>query len=115
MQDLHALITPSLLKHMSRARLPWPHTHKVSGKELIKNLFTDTASSRFADTVAQEAWPALKALSAHHPKVPDMTHFLPAPSDPLFPELAFGMHVLLDQAPRVLFRGADGRRAGSTG
>ncbi|POS75204.1 hypothetical protein DHEL01_v206406 [Diaporthe helianthi] len=108
MQDLHAIITPSLLHRLYRARVPWPLTHHVSGKELIAEFFS--ADSSFTDA-AQEAWPALKALSKQYgpDKVPDMTAFLPPPADPKFPEQAFGMHALLDQAPRVLFRGIDAR------
>lgn len=108
MQDLHAIITPSFLQRMCRARVPWPRTHHICGKELIAEFFSD--DTRFTDA-AEEAWPALKALSDHYgpDKVPDMTAFLPASEDPLFPEQAFGMHVLLDQAPRVLFQGIDGR------
>lgn len=108
MQDVYSVITPSLLRQMWRARIPWPTTHHISGKELVTEFFSD--DSRFT-TAAKVAWPALKALShAYGPDtVPDMTGFLPSPEDPGFPEQAFGMHVLLDQAPRVLFKGIDGR------
>lgn len=108
MQDVHSIITPSLLRQMWRARIPWPPTHHISGKELITEFFSD--DSRFSNAV-QGAWPALKAISHTYgpDTVPDMTGFLPSPQDPGFPEQAFGMHVLLDQAPRVLFRGIDGR------
>lgn len=108
MQDVHSIITPLLLKQMWRARVPWPATHHISGKELVTEFFFD--DSRFT-TAVQGAWPALKALShAYGPDtVPDMTGFLSSPEDPAFPEQAFGMHVLLDQAPRVLFKGIDGR------
>lgn len=108
MQDVHSIITPLLLEQMWRARVPWPSTHHISGKELVTEFFSD--DSRFS-TAVQDAWPALKALShAYGPgTIPDMTGFLPSPEDPGFPEQAFGMHVLLDQAPRVLFKGIDGR------
>lgn len=108
MQDLHSIITPSLLLEMWRARIPWTPTHHVSGKELMTEFFSD--ESRFS-TAAQAAWPALKALSqAYGPDtIPDMTEFLPSPENFVFAEHAFGMHVLLDQAPRVLFKGIDGR------
>ncbi|KAI3396512.1 hypothetical protein diail_12132 [Diaporthe ilicicola] len=108
MQDLHSVITPLLLRQMSRARVPWPRTHRISGRELVTEFFSD--DSRFS-TAAKGAWPALRALShAHGPgAIPDMTGFLPSPEDPEFPEQAFGIHVLLDQAPRVLFKGIDGR------
>lgn len=108
MQDINAIITPSLLQHMRRARIPWEPTHHISGKELITEFFSD--DTRFTHA-AQEAWPALKGLSSKYgpDTIPDMAGFLPPPEDPRFPEQAFGMHVLLDQAPRVLFRGIDGR------
>jgi uncharacterized protein (DUF924 family) len=110
LEDIHTIITPSLLKHMCRARVPWPRTHHLSGKEWVAEFFSDD-DSRFKNA-AEEAWPALKALSRRYGphKIPDMTEFLPPPGNPLFPEQALGMHVLLDQAPRVLFRGSiDGR------
>lgn len=108
MQDIDAIITPSLLQRMCRARIPWPSTHHISGKELMTEFFSD--DTRFTDA-AKDAWPALKALSSKYgpDTVPDMAGFLPVPQDPRFPEQAFGMHVLLDQAPRVLFKGIDGR------
>lgn len=108
MQDVHSIITPLLLQQMWRARIPWPRTHHISGKELVTEFFSD--DSRFT-TAARCAWPALKALShAYGPDtIPDMTGFLPPPGTPGFSEQAFGMHVLLDQAPRVLFKGIDGR------
>ncbi|KAL1853568.1 hypothetical protein Daus18300_011772 [Diaporthe australafricana] len=108
MHDLHSIITPLLLRQMSRARVPWPPTHRITGKELVTEFFSD--DSRFS-TAAKMAWPALQALSHIHGPgtVPDMTVFLPSPEDPEFPQQAFGMHVLLDQAPRVLFKSIDGR------
>lgn len=108
MQDIQTIITPNLLRQMWRARIPWPPTHHISGKELVAEFFSD--ESRFS-VPARDAWPALKALShAYGPDaIPDMTGFLPSPEDRGFGEQAFGMHVLLDQAPRVLFKGIDGR------
>lgn len=108
MQDVQAIITPLLLRQMCRARIPWAPTQHISGKEWVNEFFSD--DSRFSDAVTV-AWSALKALShAYGPDtVPDVTGFLPSPKDPGFPEQAFGMHVLLDQAPRVLFKGIDGR------
>lgn len=108
MQDLHSIITRAFLRQMCLARVPWLPTHHISGKELVTEFFSD--DYRFL-TAAKAAWPALKAIShAYGPiTIPDMTYFLPSPEDPKFPEQAFGMHVLLDQAPRVLFKGIDGR------
>lgn len=108
MSDLHAIVTPSLLRQMCRARVPWPCTHHISGEELITEFFSD--NTRFTDA-ARDPWPALKAINEKYgpDTVADMADFLPPPEDPRFPEQAFGMHVLLDQAPKVLFKGIDGR------
>jgi hypothetical protein len=108
LEDIHTIITPPLLSRMCRARIPWPRTHHISGIELKTEFFSD--DSRFT-TAAKDAWPALKALASQYgpDTVPDMAGFLPPPEDPRFPEQAFGMHVLLDQAPRILFRGIDVR------
>lgn len=110
MKDLHSVITPSLLRQMHQARIPWARMRHITGKEMIREFFT--GASHFMET-AKPAWPALKAISeAYGPpadNVPDMMSFLPDPRDPGFPEQAFGMHVLIDQAPRLLFSGVDGR------
>ncbi|KAJ0120954.1 hypothetical protein J7T55_015693 [Diaporthe amygdali] len=108
MQDLHSIITSAFLRQMCLARVPWPSTHHISGKELVTEFFSD--DYRFL-TAAKAAWPVLKAITqAYGPNtIPDMTYFLPSPEVHEFPEQAFGMHVLLDQAPRVLFKGIDGR------
>lgn len=106
MKDLKTIITPALLEHLVRARVPWPQTHFVSGNDIIANFFTNEVPHAFAP-----AWPALEAISrAYGPHtIPDMTQFLPAPASDTFPRQAFGMHCLLDQAPRVLFQGLDAR------
>lgn len=114
MKDLQTIITPSLLTQLSRARIPWPKQDPISGNALIAGYFG--GESDFASRAAV-AWPALLALSqAYGPSssspgatVPDVTRFLPDPASAAFAEQALGMHVLLDQCPRVLFRGADGR------
>lgn len=108
MKDLHTLITPSLLKQLGRARCPWPRTDAISGDAIMAEFVLD--DHNFVSHAAS-AWPALLALSqAYGPSgIPDMTSFLPSPTDEEFAEQALGMHVLLDQCPRVLFKGVHGR------
>lgn len=114
MKDLDTIITPSLLEQLSHARIPWPRQEPISGDALMESYFggEDDFTSR-----AAIAWPALLALSqAYGPSrsspsttVPDVTRFLPDPASATFPAQALGLHVLLDQSPRVLLRGADAR------
>lgn len=108
MKHLHALITPALLGQLADARIPWKPTDTISGNGLMNGFFGD--ESRFHSR-ANIAWPALKCIAESYgpDTVPDLRSFLPHPNDPAFPRQAFGMHVLLDQAPRSLFQGIDGR------
>ncbi|ROV97349.1 hypothetical protein VMCG_06887 [Cytospora schulzeri] len=108
MKDLHSVITPSLLRQLHQARIPWARTHPVTGKEIIFEFFSGNGD--FVD-VAKPAWLVLKAISeAYGPdNVPDMMPYLPDPRDPGFAEQAFGMHVMIDQVPRLLFQGIDQR------
>ncbi|KAF3766458.1 hypothetical protein M406DRAFT_322386, partial [Cryphonectria parasitica EP155] len=108
MIDLHAIITPSLLEQLAQARIPWSKDEIVTGNAMINENFSDeiTLSRR-----AHIAWPALVAISEKYGPhtVPDMTSFLPPVEAPTFPEQALGLQVLLDQCPRILFSGVDGR------
>lgn len=107
MADLHNLITPQLLRDLAHARRPWRKTDAISGNAMINDFMSE---SEFTPRAAA-AWPALLALSRTYgpSTVPDTTRFLPPPASDAFPEQALGLHVLLDQCPRVLFRGAHGR------
>lgn len=109
MKDLKLIINPALLEQLGRARVPWPRTHHVSGKDIITNFITDEMPRLYP--AFEPAWPALKAISrAYGPDtIPDMSQFLPPPESETFPQQAFGMHCLLDQCPRVLFKNVDGR------
>lgn len=108
MHDLRSIITPELLERMVAARFPWPATERISHRTVLDEFFgTDEHFARAARAIA---WPALKAVSAVGPHaVPDLTGCLPVPADAAYPRRALGLHVLLDQAPRVLFRGVDAR------
>lgn len=108
MKDLHAIITPSLLKQLGHARRPWPKTGPISGDAIMAQFVLDEPDFT---SHAASAWPALLTLShVYGPStVPDVTGFLPPPTSDGFPEQALGMHVLLDQCPRVLFKGVHGR------
>jgi uncharacterized protein (DUF924 family) len=79
----------------------------VPPKEMILRTLVD--ESVFASEVVI-AWPALKAISRLGPDtIPDVSCYLPAASDPSFPEQALGLHILMDQCTRSLFQGIDGR------
>lgn len=108
MKNLHAIITPSLLKQLGHARCPWPKTGPISGDAIMAEFVLDDLDF---NSHAASAWPALLALSqAYGPStIPDVTSFLPPPTSDAFAEQALGMHVLLDQCPRVLFKGVHGR------
>ncbi|EOO03861.1 hypothetical protein UCRPA7_626 [Phaeoacremonium minimum UCRPA7] len=92
---------------MVDGRFPWPRTEPVSHRSMLEEFFgTDENFTK----AARVAWPALKALSNIGPDViPDLTKVLPPPDDKAYPEQAIGLHVLIDQAPRVLFHGIDAR------
>lgn len=108
MKDLRAIITPSLLKQLGHVRVPFPRNDPISGNALMGEFFGDEYHFSSHATLA---WPALLALSdVYGPStVPDMASLLPHPASHEFPLQALGMHTLLDQCPRLLFQGVDGR------
>lgn len=107
MKDLGTIITPSLLRQLAHARLPWPQTEHIPGTALMTELLTAPTLQH----TAHLAWPALLSISRTYgpDTIPDLTPLLPRPDAPAFPNQALGMHVLLDQCPRLLFRGPDAR------
>lgn len=83
-------------------RVPWPKTQKIAPKAVMVGFFGEGLD--VMDN-AKVAWPALKAPSSVYGpnRVPDLMPFLPLPEHPDCPTQAFGMHVLEDQAPRLLW------------
>ena len=99
-----SVVTPELLRHMWQKQMPWDEKEPIHPPAILQQFFgSDGQQSKIA-------WPALKALSKEGPDaVPDVMGYLPAPDSTDFPELAFGMHILLDQRPRALFADIDRR------
>lgn len=50
-----------------------------------------------------------KPLSTFCPTIPDLVDYLPDPSDALYPEQTLALILLLDQSPREIYTGVDGR------
>ncbi|KAK5991987.1 hypothetical protein PT974_05383 [Cladobotryum mycophilum] len=106
-QDLKSVLTPSLFKTLAEARAPFSKSEPLDFNLVGQQIF---GFSSYDSKIRGPAWPALVALSETGlDNVPDLMSFLPDPSSPEFPQQCFGLVELLDQAPRALFRGVDGR------
>ncbi|KAK2614172.1 hypothetical protein N8I77_001021 [Diaporthe amygdali] len=110
MDDLKHLITPSLLTLLVEARIPFSPAGPLNFGEVARKTF---GAGPFLPTIGPKAWPVLVALSkagldALSPEFL-MANFLPPPTSAEFPRQCLGMQLLLDQAPRSLCRGVDGR------
>jgi uncharacterized protein (DUF924 family) len=110
MATLSSLITPSVLKKVAHARVPYPKDQPIDFNTAGQEIFSDEYLERNTRDIV---WPVLVALSKLGlSNVPDLFSFLPAPTDPEFPEQCFGLVVLLDQGPRLFCKGIDGRWVG---
>lgn len=111
--DLSALITPSLLVSLIKARIPAPLTGPLDAAEVARLTFL---SNTFQPAIQESTWPVLLALSrvgidALTPAY--LATFLPSPESADFPQQCLGMQLLLDQAPRYLCKGVDARWRGA--
>lgn len=106
-EELKQLLTPALLSHIVKCRLPYPKDTAIDFAEFGRNIFL---ADPFGPLVKDAVWPVLIALSKIGlDDMPDLFSFLPAPSDRSYPEQCLGLSLLLDNVPRLLFRGIDQR------
>lgn len=109
-QDLKTLLTPELFKSLVAHWAPWSRTKSLDFGEIINKVWFSPEAGPMVEPCRKKSVPALKALSRLGlDRVPDMMDFLPPPSDSEFPELALGLVLLLDQAPRAFLGGIDVR------
>ncbi|VUC25890.1 unnamed protein product [Clonostachys rosea] len=107
---LQDLLPPNLLRFVAEKWIPLEKKEPFAnfGEALRKGVFHSDASHRalFHKTL----WPTLTfmtKLDVENP--PDWMALLPPVEDPEFPARAFGLQLILDQAPRVLFEGVNQR------
>jgi hypothetical protein len=106
-EELKHLLTPALLSHIVNCRLPHPKHSAIDFAEFGRNIFL---ADPFGPLVKDAVWPVLLVLSKIGlDDTPDLSTFLPPPSDPSYPEQCLGLSLLLDNVPRLLFRGIDQR------
>ncbi|RKU46786.1 hypothetical protein DL546_006629 [Coniochaeta pulveracea] len=106
-EELEQLLTPALLTHLVKCRLPYPGNAGIDFVEFGRNIFL---ADPFGPMVKDTVWPVLLVLSKiGTDNMPDLSTFLPPPSDPAYPEQCLGLSLLLDNVPRLLFRGMDQR------
>ncbi|KAH8911198.1 hypothetical protein BR93DRAFT_923911 [Coniochaeta sp. PMI_546] len=105
--ELSHLLTPALFTLIVNARLPYDRHASIDFVEFGRNIFLE---DHFGPVVKDKAWPALIALSKIGlDRMPDLSTYLPPPTDPTYPEQCLGLQLLLDHCPRLLFRGIDER------
>ncbi|KAH8809267.1 hypothetical protein F5884DRAFT_398493 [Xylogone sp. PMI_703] len=102
-------LTPGLLHSVFENRIHYPAHEHLDFSEVYTKEFV-TEDGLLTEELRQICYPVLKYLSTLGvDNVPDLIHFLPSPENDDFPVQAFGLQLLLDQAPRVLFKGMDAR------
>ncbi|GJC85491.1 hypothetical protein ColLi_08329 [Colletotrichum liriopes] len=102
---LASVLTPDFLASVTKARLP----PNKGGKHDLSNVWNFLPDFE-SDGTRSAWWSALVAISKIPlSEVPDMMSFLPSPTDASFPEQCLGLTLLVDQGPRLLCRGLDGR------
>jgi len=108
--QLRSLANPALLLRLPEIIFPFSSTEPLDFSEVSRRGFAGGPPPEMPDDILNRVWPFLVTLSKLGlDNVPDMTTFLPPPSDPSFPRQAMGLQLLLDQMPRRLCRGADCR------
>ncbi|KAK4182772.1 hypothetical protein QBC35DRAFT_509342 [Podospora australis] len=103
------LLTPSLFSLLAHHRLPYPDKKApINFSDFGRDIFLEDP---FSPLVKDKAWPALLALSkfGSPDQVPDLTTYLPHPTDTTYPVQVLGLQLLVDNLPRLLFRGIDAR------
>jgi uncharacterized protein (DUF924 family) len=106
--DLTSILSPSLLYATLKNRLPWSNKNPLDFSAVAAYLFENEPDS--LKDFHRICYPALKYLSTMGvSNVPDLMQLLPAPGAKEFPEQALGFQLLLDQGPRMLFKGIDQR------
>lgn len=109
-EDLKTLLTPELFKLMVAHWAPWSRTEPLDFGDIIHKIWFSNFAASLVEPCREKSLAALTALSRLGlDNVPDMMSFLPPPSDPDFPELALGLQLVLDQAPRAFLSGVDVR------
>ncbi|KAK4174395.1 hypothetical protein QBC36DRAFT_333742 [Triangularia setosa] len=106
--DLDSLLSPTLFTHLTTSRLPYPKQAPINFSNFGRDIFL---ADPFSALVKESAWPALLAISRYPlDKLPDLhERYLPAPSDHNYLEQCLGLLLLLDNLPRLLFKGIDAR------
>jgi len=106
--QIRTLLTPDLFETLVKAKLPFSMTSPLDFEEVGQKQFKGQAP--ISSSVAEHVWPVLEALSKLGlASIPDLLQFLPPPASDDFPRQALGLQLLLDQMPRSLLRGIDGR------
>ncbi|KAK0739439.1 hypothetical protein B0T21DRAFT_400559 [Apiosordaria backusii] len=106
--DLDNLLTPSLFTLLATSRFPYPKQSPINFSNFGRDIFL---ADPFSPLVKDAAWPALLTLSKYPlDKLPDLhERYLSHPGDPSYPEQCLGLLLLLDNLPRLLFKGIDAR------
>ncbi|KAK4202033.1 hypothetical protein QBC40DRAFT_347389 [Triangularia verruculosa] len=106
--DLDALLTPSLFTLITSSRFPYSKKVPINFSHFGRDIFL---ADPFSPLVRDAVWPALLALSKYTlDQLPDLhDRYLPHPTDHSYPEQCLGLLLLLDNLPRLLFKGIDAR------
>ncbi|KAJ3015429.1 hypothetical protein HKX48_004594 [Thoreauomyces humboldtii] len=109
--DLSHVLNPSLLDEVYRSRFPYDIVQPLKVQEVATLLLReDPTLPVFYDL----CFPTLLELSRHSlDRIPPLITHLPPATDDTFPSQALGLVLLLDQAPRLLFKGIDKRWSAS--
>lgn len=106
--QMSTFLTPDLFETLVNAKLPFSMTEPLDFEDVGQKQFKGKAP--IPSNVSERVWPILEALSKLGlDSIPDLLQFLPPIADDAFPRQALGLQLLLDQMPRSLLKGIDGR------
>ncbi|KAH8896386.1 hypothetical protein GQ53DRAFT_852573 [Thozetella sp. PMI_491] len=105
--ELREVLTPGLFLLIVHTRLPYPKRDPIDFAKFGQAIFLE---DDFSPIVEDKVWPALLLLSkVGLDNMPDLSEYLPPPTDPSYPEQCLGLELLLDHCPRLMFVGVDER------
>lgn len=105
--ELRHILSPELFGFLVKARMPYPKQGPINFSHFGRDIFLE---DHVGPVVRDKVWPVLIALSKiglEH--MPDLTAYLPPPTEDSFPEQCLGLLLLVDHFPRLFFHGMDER------
>ncbi len=104
---LSSILDPSRLLAVRAIYFAWADSSSLPNAETLLHFFSNDVAAPLHDICLDTALKPLSTIPLT--EMPPLIPYLPSPAAPEFPPQALGLHILLDQVPRLLLRGIDQR------